>query len=106
MNLGGITTETQIRKIEKEDATQMLHVYQRFTRNYVGLASGDIKSYKRLLRKKETFGWVALNKEGKVMGYIMVLFNKRTKEARIREIVVDPDENFERVAKFLVENAY
>jgi predicted acetyltransferase len=106
MELGGIALDMQIREMKKEDAEQLLHVYQRFTKNYVGLVSRDIKSYRRLMRKKETLGWVALNREGKIIGYIITLFNKETRKARIKEIVVDPDKNFEQIAKPLTDEAY
>jgi hypothetical protein len=98
--------EMRIREIKKEDAQQLLSVYRRFAKEYVGLASRDIKTYKRLLRKKENMGWVALNQKGNLIGYVTARFDKRARHARIVEIVIDPDKDFEKIAKPLVNKAY
>lgn len=96
----------RIREMKKEDAEQLLSVYCRFAKEYVGLASRDAKTYKRLLRRKENICWVALNQKGDILGYVTARFDKRTREARIREIVIDPNEDFEQIAKPLMNKAY
>lgn len=98
--------QMRIREMRKEDAEQLLSVYCRFAKEYVGLASRDLKKYKRLLRRKENIGWVALNKKGEITGYVAARFDKRTREARIREIVIDPNKDFEQIAKPLVNEAH
>ena len=70
------------------------------------MASRDIKTYKRLLRRKENLGWVALNQKSNIIGYVTARFDKRKREARIREIVINPNKDFEQIAKRLVDKAY
>ncbi|MFB0514240.1 MAG: hypothetical protein ACETVQ_01540, partial [Candidatus Bathyarchaeia archaeon] len=94
--------QMRIREMRKEDAEQLLSVYCRFAKEYVGLASRDIKTYKRLLRRRENIGWVALNQKGNIIGYVTARFDKRKREARLREIVIDPNRDFEQTAKPLV----
>jgi predicted acetyltransferase len=96
----------RIREMKKEDAEQLLNVYRRFAKEYVGLASRDTKAYKRLLRRKENLGWVALNKKGNIIGYVAARFDKRKREARITEIVIDPEKDFEQIAKLLIDKAH
>lgn len=98
--------QMRIRAMKREDAEQLLSVYCRFAKEYVGLASRDIKTYKRLLRRKENVGWVAINQKGEIIGYVAARFDKRKREARISEIVIDPDKDFEQTAKPLVNKAY
>ncbi len=98
--------QMRIREMKKEDAEQLLSVYSRFAKEYVGLASRDLKTYKRQLRRKENMGWVALNQKGNIIGYVTARFDKRKREARISEIVIDPDKDFEQIAKPLVNKAY
>ncbi len=98
--------QTRIRGMRKEDAEQLLNVYSRFAKEYVGLASRDIKTYKRLLRRKENTGWVALNQKGNIIGYVTARFDKRKREARLREIVIDRDRDFEQIAEPLLDKAY
>jgi len=104
--MGGIVTQMRIRKMKREDAEQLLGVYNRLAKKYVGLASRDIKTYRRLLRKKENLGWVALSQKDNIIGYVTARFNKRKREARIIEIVIDPNNDFEQIANFLVSRAY
>jgi len=98
--------QMRTREVRKEDAEQLLSIYCRFAKEYVGLASRDIKTYKRLLRRKENIGWVALNQKGNIVGYVTARFDKRKREARISEIVIDPDKDFKQIAKLLVNKAY
>lgn len=96
----------RIREVRKEDAEQLLSIYCRFAKEYVGLVSRDIKTYRRILRRKENISWVALNQKGNIVGYVTARFDKRKREARIREIVVDPDKDFKQIAGLLVNKAY
>ncbi len=96
----------RIREMKKEDAEHLLSVYCRSVKEYVGLASRDLKAYRRLLRRKENMGWVALTEKGDIIGYVFARFDKRKREARIREIVIDPNRDFEQIAKLLVSKAY
>lgn len=106
MDVGGVATQMRIIEIKKEDAEQLLSIYCRFAKEHVGLASREIKTYRRLLRRKENMGWVALNQKGSIVGYVTASFDKGKREARIREIVVNPDKDFEQIAKLLVRKAY
>jgi len=106
MDVGGVAMQMRIREIRKEDAEQLLSIYCRFAKEYVGLASRDIKTYRRVLRRKENIGWVALNQKGNIMGYVTASFDKGKREARIREIVIDPDKDFKQIAEHLVNKAY
>ncbi len=106
MDVEEVAMQMRIREMRKEDAQQLLSVYCRFAKEYVGLASRDIKTYKRLLRRKENIGWVALNQKGNIIGYVTARFDKRKREARLREIVIDPNRDFEQIAKPLVNKAY
>lgn len=96
----------RIREMKKEDAEQLLSVYCRFAKEYVGLASRDIKTYKRLLRRKGNIGWDALNQKGNIIGYVTARFDKKARHARIVEIVIDPENDFGQIAKPLVNKAY
>lgn len=98
--------QMRIREMKKEDAKHLLNVYCRFAKEYVGLASRDMKAYRRLLRRKEDLGWVALDQEDNIIGYVTARFDKRDREARIAEIVIDPDKDFEQIARPLVKKTY
>jgi len=104
--MGGEAMQMRIREMRKEDAEQLLSVYRRFAKEHIGLASREIKTYKRQLRRKENIGWVALNQKGNTIGYVTARFDKRKREARLREIVIDPNRDFEQIAKPLLDKAY
>jgi len=98
--------EIQVREARKEDAQQMLTLYNSFAQQFVGLSSRDIRNYRRLLRRKERINWVAINKQGKMVGYASSRFDKGRREGRVEEIIVDSRHDFEKVAKPLVDKAY
>jgi len=98
--------EFQVRAARKEDAQQMLNLYFDFAKEFVGSASRTIKTYRRILRRKERINWIAVDKHRKMIGYVSSRFDKRRGEGRIEEIVVDPNHDFEQVAKPLVDKAY
>jgi hypothetical protein len=95
-----------VREARKEDAQQMLNLYTVFAREFVGPASRTIKTYKRMLRRIERINWVAVNERGKMVGYVSSRFDKRQREGRIDEIVVDPNHDFEQVAKPLIDASH
>jgi len=96
----------QVREARKEDAQHMLSLYNDFTKELVGPASRSLKTYKRMLRRKERINWVANDERGKIVGYTSSRFDKGRREGRIEEIVVDPNHDFEQIAKPLVGAAY
>ena len=96
----------QIRRMEKDDAEQLQKVYQRFILNYVGSAARRLKVFQRMTKKKDNLRWVALDEQGKIVGYISSTYVKGRRLGRISEIVVDPDYDFETVADPLVDKVY
>jgi len=98
--------QIQVREARKEDAQKMLNLYTNFTREFVGPASRTIKTYRRMLSRKERINWVAINEQEKMVGYVSSRFEKRQREGRIDEIVVHPNHDFEKVAKPLVDASY
>lgn len=98
--------QTQVRQARKEDAQQMLNLYTAFAREFLGPASRDLKTFKRILKRKERICWIALNKQGKMIGYVSSRFESKRREGRIEEIVVEPNHNSEKIAKHLVDTAY
>jgi len=89
-----------------EDIEQVLGLYHRFATQFVGLARRQRRDYNRLIRRNENKNFVALNEQGKIVGYISSRFEKRNREGRINEIVVDPTLDFQLTAKQLVDKAY
>jgi len=98
--------EFQVREARKEDAQQMLNLYLDFAQEFVGPASRTLKTYRRILRRKERINWIAVDRSRKMVGYVSSRFDKKRREGRIEEIVVHPSHDFEQVAKPLVERAY
>jgi len=98
--------QIQVREARKEDAQQMLDLYTDFAREFAGPASRTIKTYTRMLRRKERVNLIAFDERGKMVGYVSSRFEKRQREGRIDEIVVHPSHDFEQVAKPLVEASY
>lgn len=96
----------QVREMRSEDVEQVLELYHRFATRYVGLARRRKKDYIRLIRKKEYINHVALDKRGEIVGYISSRFEKRKRDGRIDEIVVDTNHDLQKIAKQLVDKAY
>jgi len=96
--------EITVRQARKEDAEQMLQVYGNFTKQFVGSASRTIKPFQRMLRKKENINWVALDNRNRIIGYVHArVVEKRFNRGELEEIVIEPQHDFEQVAKPLVE---
>jgi len=95
--------ETTVRQARREDAEQMLKVYNSFTKQFVGSASRTIKPFRSMLRKKDNINWVALDNQNRIIGYVHARIDKRINRGEFREIVVDPERDFEQVATPLVE---
>jgi N-acetylglutamate synthase-like GNAT family acetyltransferase len=92
-----------VRPAGKEDVYEMLKVYNRFTKQFVGSAARTAKSFQRMLRRKENLNWVALDDQDLIIGYVSARLEKQMNRGEFREIAVDPDHDFEQVAKPLVE---
>ena len=96
----------QIRLMQQDDAEQLEKIYQRFILNYVGPVARSLKVFRRIARKKDNLRWVALDGQGKIVGYILSTYMKRKRLGRINEIIVDPNYDFETVACPLVDKVY
>lgn len=92
-----------VRAATRRDRVQMLQVYTRFTEQFVGSASRPLKSFTRMLGKKDNINYVALDDQSRVVGYVHADVDKNNHEAEFREIVVDPSCDFVQVADLLVE---
>lgn len=55
-----------------------------------------------MVKKKDRLYWVALDKHGKIVGYLSSTYNKGRRQGIINEIVVDPAYDFKIVARPLV----
>jgi len=97
--------QIHVRKARKEDAQQMLSLYTDFTREFVGPAQRDLKTYRRMMRRKDRTYWVAINEQGKMLGYVLSRFDERRRQGSIDETVVDPKNDYEQVAKPLIDKA-
>lgn len=95
--------EITVRIARKEDAQPMLQVYNKFITRFVGSASRTLKPFRRMLRKKENINWVALDSQNRIIGYVHGRIDKRINRGEFAEIVVDPEQDYEQVAKPLVE---
>jgi len=98
--------QIQLRKARKEDAQQMLSLYSDFTREFVGPAQRDLRTYRRVMRRKDRTYWIAINEQGKMLGYVLSRFDEKRRQGSIDEIVVDPKNDYEQVAKPLIDKAY
>jgi putative sterol carrier protein len=92
-----------VRPACKEDASEMLKVYESFTKQFVGSAARTIKSFQRMLSGKEKVNYVALDDRGRVIGYVCARLEKQMNRGEFREVAVDLEHDFVQVAKPLVE---
>jgi len=97
--------EVAVRQAKREDAVQMLQVYNNFTKHFVGSASRTIKSFRTMMRRRDNINWVALDSKNRVIGYVFTRLDKKLKRGEFREVVVEPDHDLKQVAKLLVEKA-
>lgn len=95
--------QIQLREARKEDIPQMLNVYNEFSKTFVGAVSRDLKDFRRMLRKKDNINWVALDNQNRVIGYVHARLEKRINRGEFGEIVVHPKQDFEQIARPLVE---
>ena len=96
----------QIRQMQRNDTEQLLKLYQQFALHYVGSAARTLKSFQRMARTKDNLCWVALAKQGKIVGYISATYAKGRRAGRIHEIIVDPRLDFTTVACPLAEKVH
>jgi len=95
--------EVAVRQAVREDAQQMLQVYNDFTKQFFGPASRTIKNFRRMLRRKDNINWAAFDDQNQIVGYVHAWFDKRHKRGEFREIVIDSKHDFEQIARPLVE---
>jgi len=92
-----------LRQAKAEDASSMLELYDRFTRQFIGSASRTIKSFRSMVRKKDNINFVALNGQNQIIGYVHAHLEKQFNRGDFGEIVIDPKHDVESVATQLVE---
>jgi len=95
--------EFKVRQAKKEDNERMLQLYNSFMRRFVGSASRTSRSFTRILRKKDNINYVALDSQNRMIGYVHAALEKRNNTGEFRDIIVDPEQDFEKVANILVE---
>jgi len=95
--------EVTVRQARKEDAEQILEVYKEFIKQFVGSAFRTTKPFSRMLRRKDSVNWVALNDQNRVIGYVHARIEKRTNQGEFRDIIIHPKHDFQEVAQPLVE---
>lgn len=93
----------RLRKATSLDKEQMLQLYSSHTKDFVGSASRTLKSYTKMLRRKDNIIYVALDNKDQFAGYVHASFEKKERAGEFREIIVDPKHNFEQVATCLIE---
>ncbi len=93
----------QTRQMQLDDSEQLQEIYQRFILDYMGPVRHKLKVFRRMARKKDNLRWVALDEQGKIVGYILSTYVKGRRLGRINEIIVDPNYGFETVARLLVD---
>jgi len=95
--------EVAVRQAKREDAQQMLQVYNNFTKQFVGPASRTIKNFKTMLRRRDRINWVALDNQNRIIGYAHARLDKRLNRGDFGEMVIDSKHDLEQVARPLVE---
>ena len=96
----------ETREMQQSDAKQLQKVFQSFVSSYVGPSARKLAAFRRMASKKGKLNWVAFDSKGKVVGYITSTYVKGVRQGRINEIVVDPDHDFEAVARPLVDRIH
>ena len=97
---------SRVRLIQPSDGEELRKFYERFALNFVGIAKREARQFKHMARKRDNLRWVALNGEGKIIGYILAAYAKGRRTGRITEIIVDPKYDFETVAGALVDKVH
>ena len=98
-----MSTTLKVRPARRQDADQMLQVYQSFTGQFVGSAARTVKSFHRLLTGKNNVNLVAHDNQGHITGYILARLEKQANRGEFREIAVCAEHDFMKVARPLVE---
>ena len=98
--------QLRIRQMQQDDTEQLQKIYKRFILNYAGPVASSLKRFRRIARKKDNLRWVALDGQGKIVGYISSTYVKGRRLGRINEIIVDQNYDFETVARLLVDKVY
>lgn len=99
----------QLREARKEDIPRMLELYNKFSRQFVGVAYRDRRAFRLMLRKEDKsyptdlINWVAVEGGNHIIGYAHARFYRRSKWGDIIEIVVDAEEGFQEIAQKLIE---
>ena len=96
----------QLRPMQSNDAKQLQALYEKLSLNYVGSAKRQPKQFRSMTRKKDNLRWVTLNRKGEIVGYVLAAYAKGRRTGRITEIVVDPEYDFETIARPLVDKVY
>lgn len=94
------------REMQQSDAEPIQKLYQRFVLSYVGPSTRKPAVFRRMARNKDKLNWVALDSQGKVVGYISSVYVKGRRLGIMREIVVDPEQDFEAVARPMVDRIH
>jgi hypothetical protein len=98
-----MTMGITVRPACKEDASEMLKVYESFTKQFVGSAARTIKSFQRMLSGKEKVNYVALDNRGCIIGYVCARLERQMNRGEFREVAVALEHDFVQVAKPLVK---
>jgi len=93
----------KLREAKREDISQLLNLYNDFTRAFVGAARRNPQDFRRELRKKDHMNLVALDEQNHIVGYVRARLDKRFNRGEFEEIIVFPKYDFEQVAKPMVE---
>ena len=97
-----MTMGITVRPACKEDASEMLKVYESFAMQFVGSAARTVKSFQRMLSGKEKVNYVALDNRGRIIGYVCARLERQMNRGEFREVAVDLEHDFVQVAKPLV----
>jgi L-amino acid N-acyltransferase YncA len=101
-----INMTPQIRQMQLNDAEQLLELYQQFVLNFVGSSARTLKTFQRMTRRKDSLRWVALDEQGKIIGYLNATYLKGRRLGRIHEIIVHPQHDFTTIASLLTEKVH
>ena len=93
----------KLREAKRQDISQLLSLYNDFTRAFVGAARRSPQDFRRELRRKDHMNFVALDEQSHIVGYVRARLDKRFNRGEFEEIVVLPKYDFEQVAKLMVE---
>ena len=96
----------QVRQMQPSDAEKLHRLYERFVLKFVGAAKRQPRRFQNVARRRDNLRWIALSEEAEIIGYIVATYLKGRRTGRIGEIIVDPECNFETVARVLVDKIH